>query len=221
MTNLEVVSLDKALEVQRMEILPRYLPARFNTGASGGPSPGDAMMLALTAFEARMDMLERTRVASDAAPKVLGVKTPEKRWGAVLEGALRIYGCMDDSGLPLVYATLAATPKGGGEDQIVGYLSDPCERERCGNEHSARIPPLCQRLVHGVPTPRHEFEQLGERDHPFPSIGDVPDADAGALRRAAGLRLGQLAAGVVGGRSGVPPGETRAALPGVEDGVRR
>ena len=114
MTNLEVVSLDKALEVQRMEILPRYLPARFNTGASGGPSPGDAMMLALTAFEARMDMLERTRVASDAAPKVLGVKTPEKRWGAVLEGALRIYGCMDDSGLPLVYATLAATPKGGG-----------------------------------------------------------------------------------------------------------
>ena len=45
---LKVVAPDKALEVQRMEILQRDLPARFDTGASGGLLPGDAMMHALT-----------------------------------------------------------------------------------------------------------------------------------------------------------------------------
>ena len=71
------------------------------------------MILALTAFEARTDILERTCAASDADPKVLRVKTPEERWGTVLEGALCIHGCVDDSGLPPVYTTLAATPKKG------------------------------------------------------------------------------------------------------------
>ena len=51
--DLEVVAPDKVLEAQRMEILRRDLPARFDTGASGGPLLGDAMTLALTAFEAR------------------------------------------------------------------------------------------------------------------------------------------------------------------------
>ena len=46
--DLEFVALDKALEAQRMEILRRDMPARFVTGASGGPSTGDAMTLALT-----------------------------------------------------------------------------------------------------------------------------------------------------------------------------
>ena len=59
-SDLDVVAPDKALEAQRMEILRRNLPARFDTGSSGGPSPGDAMTLALTAFEARTDMLERS-----------------------------------------------------------------------------------------------------------------------------------------------------------------
>ena len=30
-----------------------------------------------------------------------------------MEGALRMHGCMDESGLTPVYAALAATPKGG------------------------------------------------------------------------------------------------------------
>ena len=76
---LEVVAPDKALEAQRMEILQRDLPARFNTVASGGPLPGDAMTLALTAFQACTDMLKLTRVASDGAPRALRVKTPEER----------------------------------------------------------------------------------------------------------------------------------------------
>ena len=38
-TNLEVLAPDKGLEAQRMEIIRRDLPARFDTGASGGPSP--------------------------------------------------------------------------------------------------------------------------------------------------------------------------------------
>ena len=46
----------------------------------------------------------------------------------MLEGALRIHGCVDASGLPPVYTTLAATPKGGG-DRVAGSLSDPCKRE--------------------------------------------------------------------------------------------
>ena len=56
--DLEVVAPDKALEAQRMEVLLRDLPARFNTGASGGLLLGNAMTLALTAFEAHTDMLE-------------------------------------------------------------------------------------------------------------------------------------------------------------------
>ena len=83
-SDLEVVAPDKALEAQRMEILQRGLPTRFDTGALGEPVPGDAMMLALTAFEARMDMIERTRAASDGAPKAVRVKTPEEKWGAML-----------------------------------------------------------------------------------------------------------------------------------------
>ena len=96
-----------------MDILQRDLPARFDTGASGGPSPGDAMALALTAFEARMDMLERTRVASDGAPRALRVKKPEERWEAVLEDALHIHRCVDDSRHPLVSRQVQRTPVGG------------------------------------------------------------------------------------------------------------
>ena len=71
------------------------------------------MTLALSAFEARTDMLEHTRTASDGSPRAVRVKTPEDKWGVVLEGALRMHGCVDASGLPPVYAALAATPKGG------------------------------------------------------------------------------------------------------------
>ena len=78
--HLEVVAPHKALEEQRMEILKKDLPTRFNTGGSGGPSPGDAMTLALTAFEARTDMLKRTHVTSDGAPRAVRVKTPEEKW---------------------------------------------------------------------------------------------------------------------------------------------
>ena len=74
-----------------MEILLRYIPARFDAGALGGPSAGDSMTLALRTFEARTDMLESTRAASDGAPRAVRVKTLEERWGAVLEGALRIH----------------------------------------------------------------------------------------------------------------------------------
>ena len=68
-----------------MKILQRDIPARFDTGASGGPSPGDAMTLALSSFEARTDMLKGIYVASDGAPRAVRVKTPEEKWGAVLE----------------------------------------------------------------------------------------------------------------------------------------
>ena len=69
------------------------------------------MTLALNAFEVRMDMLECTRAASDGAPRAVRVKTPEEKWGAVLEGALRMHGCVDASGLPPVYTAFAATTK--------------------------------------------------------------------------------------------------------------
>ena len=75
--------------------------------------PGDAMTLALTAFEARTDMLERTRAASDGAPRAVRVKTPDEKWGAVLEGALRMHRCIDARGLLSVYAALAVTLNGG------------------------------------------------------------------------------------------------------------
>ena len=74
--DLEVVAPDKYLEAQRMDILRRDLPARFNSGALGRPSAGDAMNLALSAFEPRTDMLERTRAASDGAPRAIQIKTP-------------------------------------------------------------------------------------------------------------------------------------------------
>ena len=73
----EVVAPGKALEAQQMEILRRDLPRRFDTGAWGGPSPGDAMTLSLTAFETRTGMLECTRAASDGSPRAVRVKTPD------------------------------------------------------------------------------------------------------------------------------------------------
>ena len=48
--DLKVVAPEKSLEEKRMEILQRDLPARFYVGALGGPSAGDAMTLALSAF---------------------------------------------------------------------------------------------------------------------------------------------------------------------------
>ena len=48
--DLKVVAPENALEAQRMEILQRDLPARFDTVALGDLSPGDAMTLELTAF---------------------------------------------------------------------------------------------------------------------------------------------------------------------------
>ena len=39
-SDLEVVAPDKALEAQRMEILQRDLPARFDAGSLGGASAG-------------------------------------------------------------------------------------------------------------------------------------------------------------------------------------
>ena len=78
------------------------------------------MTLAITAFEARPDRLKRTRAASDGTPRAVRMKTPEEKWGAVLEGALRMHGCVDVSGLPPVYAALAATPKGGGRIALQG-----------------------------------------------------------------------------------------------------
>ena len=76
-SDVEVVAPDKALEAQQMEILRRYLPARFNTGALGGPLPGDAMTLVLTKFEARTDMFEHTRADSNGASRAVRLKTPE------------------------------------------------------------------------------------------------------------------------------------------------
>ena len=73
--------------------------------------PGDAMTLALSLFEARTDILEHTRAASDGAPRAVRVKTPEEKLGEVLEGALPMHGYVDASGLPPVYAALADTPK--------------------------------------------------------------------------------------------------------------
>ena len=136
---LEVVAPDKALEAQRMEILRRYLPARFDTGASGGLLPGEAVTLALMAFEARTDMIERTRVASDGSPRALRMKTPEERWGAVLEGAIRIHGCVDASGLPPVYAALAATPKGGERIALQGIYQTSVNAQGA----STTISPVC------------------------------------------------------------------------------
>ena len=137
--DVEVVLPDSALEAQRMEILKRDLPARFGDGASGGPAPGDAMTLALTAFEARTEMMERTRLADSAASKAPKTKTPDERWGAVLEGALRIHGCVDASGLPPVYAALAATPKGGERSALQGLYQTRANAKGAATS----IPPVC------------------------------------------------------------------------------
>ena len=97
------------------------------------------MTLALSAFEARTDMLERTRAASDGAPRAIRIKTPKERWGSVLEGVLRMHGCVDASGLPPVYAALAATPKGGERIALQGLY------QTCTNAPDAAtsIPPVC------------------------------------------------------------------------------
>ena len=122
-----------------MEILRRDIPARFDTRALGGPSPGDATTLTLSAFEARTDMFEHTRAASDGAPRAVRVKTPEEKWGVVLEGALRMHGCVDASGLTPVYAALASTPKGGEKIALQSLY------QTCVNAPSAAtyIPPVC------------------------------------------------------------------------------
>ena len=138
-SDLEVVAPDKVLEALWMEILRRDLPARFDVGALGGPSTGDAMTLALSAFEARTDMLKSTRAASDGAPRALRIKTPEERWGAVLEGALRMHGCVDASGLPPVYAALAATPKGGERIALQGLYQTRTNVP----DAATSIPPVC------------------------------------------------------------------------------
>ena len=97
------------------------------------------MTLALSAFEARTDMLERTRAASDGSPRAVRVKTSEEKWGEVLEGTLRIHGCVDASGLPPVYAALATTPKGGERIVLQGLYQTRV------NAHGVRttIPPVC------------------------------------------------------------------------------
>ena len=66
-------------------------------------------------------------------------------------------------------------------------LPDPRELTRRGGVHSARLPPLHERLIHGVPSPRHELERLGDQDFFATILGNVYDVDTGALRRAAVL----------------------------------
>ena len=73
-SDLDVVTPDKALEAQRMDILRRYIPVLFDAEALGGASTGDAMMLALSAFEARTDMLDHTRSARNGDPRALRIK---------------------------------------------------------------------------------------------------------------------------------------------------
>ena len=145
--DLKVVTTDKALDAQWMEILQRDLPTLFDTGASGGPSPGDAMTLALTAFEARTDMLERTRAASNGAPRAVKVKTPQEKWGVVLEGALCMQGCLDANGLPSVYAALATTPKGGENIALQGLYQTRANAQGA----ATTIPPVC------LPSTKYSF----------------------------------------------------------------
>ena len=97
------------------------------------------MTLALTTFEARTDMLEHTRVASNSAPRVVRLKTPEEKWGEVLEGELRMHGCIDASRLPPVYSALAATPQGGERIALQGLYQT---RENAPGVATS-IPPIC------------------------------------------------------------------------------
>ena len=97
------------------------------------------MTLALSAFEARTDMLERTHAASDGAPRAIRIKTSEERWEAVLEGALCMHGCVDASGLPPVYAALAATPKGGERIALQGLYQNRTNVP----DAAMSIPPVC------------------------------------------------------------------------------
>ena len=168
-----------------MEILPRDLPARFDTGDFGGPSVGGAMILTLSAFEARTDMLECTRAVSDGAPRAVRIKIPEEIWGAVLEGVLRMHDCVNASGLTPVYTVLAAKPKGVERIALKGLYQTRANT----TDAATSIPPVClpphKRLFCGVSSPRHELEQLGERDIPAASLGHVNHADTGAFRCAA------------------------------------
>ena len=49
--------------------------------------PGDTITLALTAFEARTDMIERTLTASNGAPRATRVKKTEEKMGGVVGGS--------------------------------------------------------------------------------------------------------------------------------------
>ena len=148
------------------------------------------MTLANSAFEARTDMLERTRAASNGAPRVVRIKNSGGEMGiSTRERAphARMRGCERTT------AGLRRTrryTKGRGEDCVAGSLTDPRKRTppdprkrtRRGDVHSARLPPLHKRLVHGVSSPHHELERLGERDITAASLGHVNHADKGALR---------------------------------------
>ena len=100
-------------------------------------------------------MLECTCAASDGPPRAVIVKMLEEKWGGVLEGALRMHGCVDVIGLLLVHAALAATPEGG---EMIALQRLYQTRARRGDNYSACLPPLHKKLIHGVPSPRHEFE---------------------------------------------------------------
>ena len=142
---------------------------------------GDAMTLALSAFEACTDMLKCTRAASNGAPRAVRIKTLEERWVAVLEGALRMHRCVNASVLPTVYAALAATPKGGEKMALQGLYQTRANAP----DAATSIPHVClpskKRLVHGVSSPRHKLGRLGERDLPATILGHVNHADTGAL----------------------------------------
>ena len=64
---------------------------------------------------------------------------PEERWGAFPEGALRMHGCVDASGLPLVYASLAATPNGGERIALQGLYQTRANTP----DAPTSIPPVC------------------------------------------------------------------------------
>ena len=67
------------------------------------------------------------------------MKTTVEKLGAVLEGALRMHGCVDASGLPPVYAALAATPKGGERIALQGLYQTHSNVPGAATS----IPPVC------------------------------------------------------------------------------